>query len=114
MFPINIETRPTDLAGLHEIFEPGIVGAWLDTFTTAEITNRYVPPKPFQYDADLLFGSELAAGDTLDVPYKLLCFLRPGLTFLESVCNSLGHGRAPFQSLLYYFQRARSKPLSVH
>jgi len=36
-----------------------------------------VKSEPFQDDAGLLPGSELAAGDAFDIPYELLRFFGP-------------------------------------
>ena len=59
---------------------------------------------------DLFLGSELAAGNAFDISYELLRSLIPGLSLPVSVGYSLGHGPAPFQLLLYFFQRAGASP----
>jgi hypothetical protein len=95
--------------GFHEVFQPGIVGARLDPFAVTEVPNGSVTPKTFQHNADLLFGCELAAGDTLDIADKLLCLLSPGFS-LPDIVYSLGHFPAPFHSLLYFFPGAGATP----
>ena len=78
-------TLETLFTSPHEVFQPGIVGARADTFSTADVSNGCVTPKPFQYDADLLFGGELAAGDSFDISDESLCLFRPGLSLPEYV-----------------------------
>jgi len=38
---------------LLEFFGPGIENAWLDSLSSAEVTNGHFPAEPFQDDADL-------------------------------------------------------------
>jgi len=57
----------------------------------AEVPNGYVTPKAFQYDEDLLFDGELAAGNMLDVPDKLLCFLCRGFSLPYPINRSLDY-----------------------
>ena len=99
--PGEVSGKPL-FASFQEVFKPGIIGARLDAFPAAEVTDGSVPSKTFQHDANLLFGGELAARDTLDIPDKLLCLLSPGFGLLDIV-YSLFQFPAPFQSLLYFF-----------
>jgi len=55
-------------------FSPGTVGAGADTFPATEASDGRVVTKALQDNADLLLGSELAAGNALDVTDKLLGF----------------------------------------
>ena len=55
-----------------------MIGAGADAFPAAKIPDGRIAPETFQYDADLLFGGELAAGKTFDVPDKSLRFFSPG------------------------------------
>ena len=103
--PGDISGEPI-LAGLHEVLEPGVIGAGANAFPAAEVPDGGVAAKAFENNADLLLGGELATGDAFDVPDKLLCFLGSGFSLSDSVSYSLGHYPAPFQSLLYCFRRA--------
>jgi hypothetical protein len=61
-------------ASLHEVLQSGIVSAGANAFPMAEVPDGGVAAKAFENNAYLLLGSELAAGDTLDVTDKLLGF----------------------------------------
>ncbi|MFA5316316.1 MAG: hypothetical protein WC369_02720 [Dehalococcoidales bacterium] len=74
-----------------------------------EILDRGVSTKAFQHNANFLFGGELAASDTLDIPYQLLCLLSPGIG-LPDIIYSLSHNPAPFHLLLYFFHGAGTTP----
>ena len=69
---------------MHPVaLEPGIVGAGSNAFSAAEIPDGGVTSEPFEHDADLLFSSELAAGNAFDIPDKALRFFSPGFGLPE-------------------------------
>jgi len=61
-------------------------------FPAAEVSNGCIPTKAFQDNADLLFSSEPAAGETFDIPDELLGLFSPGFGLPEVVCNLLYQG----------------------
>ncbi len=58
----------------------------------AEVPDRRIPPEPFQDNANLLFGSELAAGKALDILDELPGFLTSGFSLPGLACDLLYHG----------------------
>ena len=78
-------TLKTLFASLHEVFQPGIIGAGADTFPTAEVSKGCVTPEAFRYDADLLFSAELAASDSFDIPDESFRFFISGFSLPELV-----------------------------
>ncbi len=74
-------------AGFHEVFPPSIVRAGTNTFPAAEVPDGRVTPEALQHDADLLLGSELAAGYTFDIPDELLGLCGPGFCLPEPVAT---------------------------
>ena len=79
-------------------------------FSTAEISNRCIAPESFQHDADLLFRSELAAGNALDIPDKLLGFFRPGFSLPVHIGYPLSHGLLLSLPDTLLSPESRSKP----
>ena len=65
-------------ACLHEVLQPGIVGAGLYTLSSAEVTDGCVVAEAFKDNANLLLSGKLAAGYSLDVPDELSGLLSPG------------------------------------
>jgi len=61
-----------------------------------EVPDGGVAAKAFENNAYLLLGSELAAGDTLDIPDKLLGSCGPDICLPGSIGYSLSHNPAPF------------------
>ncbi len=57
-----------------------------------EVSDGRILPEPFQNNADLLFGSELAAGKALDILDELLGLFTSGFSLPGLVCNLLHHG----------------------
>jgi hypothetical protein len=80
----------------HEVFQPSIVGTQAYTFPATKVSDGCVPPEYLENDADLLFSSELAVSDALDVSDKLLGFLAPGFSLPELVRTLLESWPAPF------------------
>jgi hypothetical protein len=76
--------------------------------------GSYLASKAFQDDADLLFGSELAARKALDILDELPGLFTPGFSLPELVCALLYHGLLlPLNDNLLLY-RYWSKPQSVH
>ena len=73
------------LARLQELLAPLVVEVGVNTFSATQLGNAVLSSKTFKDDADLLFGSELAAGVASDIPDELLCFFGPGLSLPELV-----------------------------
>ena len=80
------------LTCLHEVFQPGIVSAGMNAFPVAEISDRGIPAKAFQYNANLFFGGELAAGEAFNILDELLGFFTSGFSQPDVVGHLLYHG----------------------
>jgi len=52
----------------------------MNALPAAEVSDRSIPAKSFQYDANFFFYSEPAPGDALNVLDKLLGLFTPGFT----------------------------------
>ena len=59
-------------AGLEKLLGPVVVEVWADALATAELGDGLLAIEPLEYDADLLFTGELAAGLALDLADDLL------------------------------------------
>jgi len=79
------------LASLHEIFQPGIVGTGLDTFSAAKIPDGCIPTKTFQDNTDPVFSSELAAGKALDILDELPGLFSSGFSLPEVDCCTMAY-----------------------
>jgi len=75
--PCGLAGEPV-LAGFHEFFGPGIVGAGLDAFPAAQVIDRYLAPETLQHDADLLFRGVLTPGGDPDLSDEATGFVSPG------------------------------------
>jgi len=64
----------------------------MNAFPVAEIPDGCVSAKTFQNNADLLFGSELAAGEAFNILDELLGFFTPGFRLPEVIADLLYHG----------------------
>ena len=63
----------TPFSHFHNLFGPGIEYAWLDSLSSAEVTNAHFPAEPFQDVADL------------DLPDESLGLLSRGLCGLALI-----------------------------
>ncbi len=82
----------------------------MDALPAAEVSDGSVTAKALENNADLLLGGELAAGDALDIPYKLFGFCCPDICLLGSIGYSLSHDPAPFLIDTLLFRGSRCKP----
>ena len=72
------ETLFPRLHGFLELPGPGIEYAWLDSLSSAEVTNGHFSSEPFQDDANLVFRGVLPTGRGSDLPDESLGILSRG------------------------------------
>jgi len=84
----------TLFARFHEFLEllgTGIENAWLDSLSSAEVTNGHFSSEPFQDVADLVFRGVLPTGRGSDLPDESLGLLSLGLCGLALIDVVLRH-----------------------
>ncbi len=70
----------------------------MNAFPLAEIWDRGVPAKAFQYNVNLFFGGELALGEAFNISDELLGFFTSGFRLTEVIGHLLHYG-LPFPAL---------------
>jgi hypothetical protein len=85
----------------------------MNTFPMAQISDRAIPTKAFQDNANLFFSGELPAGKAFNILDEVPSFFASGFCLPEVIGHLFHHGLLLLQSLIYCFAKLRSKPLSV-